>query len=57
MMSKKDFIRIAYVLNIWKSELPEGFISDLCSELMCSNPRFDSVKFKEAINKQKEVLI
>jgi len=56
MMSRKDFIKIAYVLHNWKDKLPNGFINDLCIELMSINPRFDTDKFKDAINKE-EVIV
>lgn len=55
MMTRKDYVATAEILNKYKSEIPEDVFEDLTDDFSFmfekDNPNFNSEKFLEAVNK------
>ena len=58
MQTKKDFIKIAEILNKnlandeeQEQHIKEKMIKDFCEWFKSENPKFDEVKFREAVLK------
>jgi hypothetical protein len=53
MMSRKDYIGVADILNLFRDEIPMNTLEDLISEFsdffLADNKNFNSKKFAEAI--------
>ena len=59
MMTRKDYIATAKILNQFKDEINLTTFEDLVYEFseyfFADNPRFDGVKFEQACTKEYEV--
>ena len=51
MMTKKNYIRIAEILNKHSKNLNMNLVNDLMDYFEEDNPLFDRSKFKEAVTK------
>jgi hypothetical protein len=56
MMTRKDYVNTATILNEFRGEIPQITFEDLCDEFAsmfeADNERFNSQKFFEACNKE-----
>lgn len=58
-MTRKDYVEVAKILGLYSDEMSEDLLRHLTDEFADlfqeDNPRFDSVRFREAVKKESVV--